>query len=90
VKYVDEFRDRDKAGALIREIARVLERIPAARQRPLKVMEVCGGHTHSIFRYGIEGSCHPSSSSSTVPDVRSVCFRWAGSTTASRSPSIRR
>ena len=23
--------------------------------RPLNIMEVCGGHTHSIFRYGVEG-----------------------------------
>ena len=55
MKYVDEFRDREKAGALVREIARVAQRIAAARTRPLKLMEVCGGHTHSIFRYGIEG-----------------------------------
>ena len=27
--------------------------IPA--ERPLYIMEVCGGHTHSIFRYGLEG-----------------------------------
>jgi hydrogenase expression/formation protein HypD len=55
MKYVDEFRDRDKARVLVTEIERVLARIPLARQRPLKIMEVCGGHTHSIFRYGIEG-----------------------------------
>ena len=24
-------------------------------RRPLHIMEVCGGHTHSIFRYGLEG-----------------------------------
>src|SRR5207249_712295 len=24
------------------------------RSRPLYIMEVCGGHTHAIFRYGIE------------------------------------
>jgi hydrogenase expression/formation protein HypD len=59
VKYVDEFRDRDKAQALILEISRVLDRIPLAKQRPLKVMEVCGGHTHAIFRYGIEGLLPP-------------------------------
>jgi hydrogenase expression/formation protein HypD len=55
VKYVDEFRDRDRAAALIHEIERVVERIAVARPRPLKIMEVCGGHTHSIFRYGLEG-----------------------------------
>jgi len=60
MKYVDEFRDRDQAQALTAEIARVIERIPRARDRPLKIMEVCGGHTHSIFRYGLEGLLPPS------------------------------
>jgi hydrogenase expression/formation protein HypD len=60
MKYVDEFRDRDRASSLTLEIARVLGRIPRARHRPLKIMEVCGGHTHSIFRYGIEGLLPPS------------------------------
>jgi hydrogenase expression/formation protein HypD len=55
MKYVDEFRDRGKAEALIGEIRRLLARSKIARQRPLHIMEVCGGHTHSIFRYGIEG-----------------------------------
>ena len=55
MKYVDEFRDRGKAQALIHEIRRLLARSEIARQRPLHIMEVCGGHTHSIFRYGIEG-----------------------------------
>ena len=54
MKYVDEFRDPDKARALVREIERLLPRIPATRRRPLQVMEVCGGHTHTIFRYGIQ------------------------------------
>jgi hydrogenase expression/formation protein HypD len=55
MKYVDEFRDRGKAEALIREIRRLLAHSKTAQQRPLQIMEVCGGHTHSIFRYGIEG-----------------------------------
>jgi hydrogenase expression/formation protein HypD len=55
MKYVDEFRDRAKAEALIGEIRRLLARSGIARERPLNIMEVCGGHTHSIFRYGIEG-----------------------------------
>ena len=28
---------------------------PSDRSRPIQIMEVCGGHTHAIFRYGIEG-----------------------------------
>lgn len=55
MKYVDEFRDRQKAQALNVEIERLVGRIAVARHRPLHIMEVCGGHTHSIFRYGIEG-----------------------------------
>ncbi|MCW0183412.1 MAG: hydrogenase formation protein HypD [Zavarzinia sp.] len=55
MKYVDEFRDREKAEALIREIALVVSQIDIARARPINIMEVCGGHTHSIFRYGLEG-----------------------------------
>lgn len=55
MKFVDEFRDRDKAEALIREIAKVAAEIQDHRPGPINIMEVCGGHTHSIFRYGLEG-----------------------------------
>jgi hydrogenase expression/formation protein HypD len=55
MKYVDEFRDRDKAKVLITEIERLVSTIEVAKSRPLHIMEVCGGHTHSIFRYGVEG-----------------------------------
>jgi hydrogenase expression/formation protein HypD len=53
MKYVDEFRDPTKAQALVTDIRRLLPRIPASHGRPLQIMEVCGGHTHTIFRYGI-------------------------------------
>ena len=55
MKYIDEFRDREKAAALIKEIEALVAEIPMAKERPIHIMEVCGGHTHSIFRYGIEG-----------------------------------
>jgi hydrogenase expression/formation protein HypD len=54
MKYVDEFRDPAKARTLVAEIRGLIRRIPAARNRPLQIMEVCGGHTHAIFRYGIQ------------------------------------
>lgn len=54
MKFVDEFRDPAKAKVLLREIASLIPQIPLCRQRPLQLMEVCGGHTHSIFKYGIE------------------------------------
>jgi hydrogenase expression/formation protein HypD len=55
MKYVDEYRDRAKAQILVKDIERLVAGIKITEQRPLQIMEVCGGHTHSIFRYGIEG-----------------------------------
>ena len=56
MKYVDEFRDPDKAqiAGRRRSDALVPTRIARDQARPLHIMEVCGGHTHAIFRYGIE------------------------------------
>jgi hydrogenase expression/formation protein HypD len=54
MKYVDEYRDPEKAQYLLREIDALVAQIKTAQDRPLYIMEVCGGHTHSIFRYGIE------------------------------------
>ncbi len=46
MKYVTEFRDSDLARRLI-------ERIHEAARKPVRLMEFCGGHTVTIFRYGI-------------------------------------
>jgi hydrogenase expression/formation protein HypD len=54
MKYVDEFRDPQKAKSLLNEINQIAQRLSEKRTRPIYIMEVCGGHTHSIFRYGIE------------------------------------
>jgi hydrogenase expression/formation protein HypD len=54
MKYVDEFRDPAKARSLVAEIRGLIPRIPRPDARPLQIMEVCGGHTHAIFRYGIQ------------------------------------
>jgi hydrogenase expression/formation protein HypD len=52
MKYIDEYRQGDIA-------AKLAEQIAALTDRPLKLMEVCGGHTHSIFKYGIEDLLPP-------------------------------
>ena len=49
MKFVDEFRDAALGQALAGEILSVVE--PG---RHYKVMEVCGGHTHSIYKYGLD------------------------------------
>jgi hydrogenase expression/formation protein HypD len=55
MKYLDEFRDGDKARVLIKEIEALVATMTPPADRPFYIMEVCGGHTHSIFRYGLEG-----------------------------------
>ncbi len=54
MKYVDEFRDPEKAKVLLREIEELVPQATKNLDRPLYIMEVCGGHTHSIFKYGLE------------------------------------
>src|ERR1039457_1171723 len=49
MRFVDEFRDADKAHALDAKIAGLCE--PG---RQYKLMEVCGGHTHTIYKHGLE------------------------------------
>jgi hydrogenase expression/formation protein HypD len=49
MKFVDEFRDADLGQRLSRQIASLVE-----PQRHYKIMEVCGGHTHTIYRYGVD------------------------------------
>ena len=54
MKFVDEFRDKKKAQTLKKAIHKLAARLAPTQTRPLQLMEFCGGHTHTIFRYGIE------------------------------------
>ena len=54
MKYVDEFRAPQKARMLVDKITAITEQLEITQQLPLQLMEFCGGHTHTIFRYGIE------------------------------------
>jgi hydrogenase expression/formation protein HypD len=47
VKFVDEYRD----AASIRRLAAALDRLVT---RPWTLMEVCGGQTHSILKFGLD------------------------------------
>ena len=49
MRFVDEYRDAEKARALAASIASLCE--PG---RQYKFMEVCGGHTHTIYKHGLE------------------------------------
>jgi len=47
VKFVDEYRDADRAK-------RMAEHIRRTTTRPWNIMEVCGGQTHAIVRFGLD------------------------------------
>src|SRR5678810_1322245 len=47
MKYIDEYRDAKLAHALASEIAQMCT-------RPWVLMEICGGQTHTIMRYGLD------------------------------------
>ncbi|UGS37019.1 hydrogenase formation protein HypD [Capillimicrobium parvum] len=49
MRFVDEFRDPELGRALAAEVLSTVE--PG---RHYKLMEVCGGHTHAIYKYGLD------------------------------------
>ncbi|MGL4238665.1 hydrogenase formation protein HypD [Tabrizicola sp.] len=54
MKYVSEFRDPVAAKSLLAAIEKVTDSLGATATKPIHVMEICGGHTHAIFRYGLD------------------------------------
>lgn len=54
MKYVDEFRDPQLVKSLLQRITQRAATLPFSAERPLQLMEVCGGHTHAIFRFGLD------------------------------------
>ncbi len=47
MKYIDEYRDSKVAQGLVQKLARQVT-------RPWVLMEICGGQTHTLMRYGID------------------------------------
>ena len=54
MRFVDEYRNGDVARRVVEEIAGLVE--PG---RQYKLMEVCGGHTHTIYKHGVENVLPP-------------------------------
>jgi len=49
MKYVDEFRSPELINKTAEEIRRLVD-----PNRHYRLMEVCGGHTHAIYRFGLK------------------------------------
>jgi len=52
IDLIGDFRD----ASLVRALA---QRINRAVTRPIKIMEICGGHTHSIMKFGLPSLLSP-------------------------------
>src|ERR1700681_2058852 len=49
MRFVDEFREPELISKAAEEIRRL-----AGTERHYRMMEVCGGHTHAIYRFGLK------------------------------------
>ena len=47
MKYVSEYRDKELVGTVLEQIREVVT-------KPWTIMEICGGQTHAIVRYGLD------------------------------------
>jgi len=47
MKYLDEYRNEELAQKIVGELRRIVT-------KPWVLMEVCGGQTHTIVKYGID------------------------------------
>jgi len=54
MKFVDEYRDPAAARVAVAQIEALAGPMTARSGQHLKFMEVCGGHTHTIYKHGIE------------------------------------
>ena len=52
MKYLSEFRDPILADKLVNELKKDVGLLSSGNN--VRIMEVCGGHTHTIFKYGLE------------------------------------
>lgn len=52
MKYIDEYRERNRAQGIISMVRRI-------SKKEVSIMEICGTHTHSISKYGIREALPP-------------------------------
>jgi len=54
MRFVDEFRDPQLAKTLLERLHQRARQLPFSAEKPMQIMEVCGGHTHAIFKFGLD------------------------------------
>ncbi|WP_052282181.1 hydrogenase formation protein HypD [Kluyvera genomosp. 1] len=54
MRFVDEYRAPEQVMQLIAHLKTRAQQLAYTAERPLRIMEVCGGHTHAIFKFGLD------------------------------------
>lgn len=54
MRYVDEYRAPEQVLQLIDRLNSRASLLDYTKEKPLRIMEVCGGHTHAIFKFGLD------------------------------------
>jgi len=54
MRFVDEYRAPEAVMQLLAHLRDRARRLDSTPARPLRIMEVCGGHTHAIFKFGLD------------------------------------
>ena len=77
MQFVDEFRDPELAKSLLQRLQKIMENQPHfTPENPLYLMEVCGGHTHTIFKFGLDRLLPKSIEFIQVQAAQYVSYRW--------------
>lgn len=77
MQFVDEFRDPELAKSLLQRLQKIMEnQSHFTPENPLYLMEVCGGHTHTIFKFGLDRLLPKVLNLFTVQAARCVYYRW--------------
>ncbi|VDR25178.1 Hydrogenase isoenzymes formation protein hypD [Raoultella terrigena] len=54
MRFVDEYRAPEQVLQLVEHLQERARLLVHTAARPLRIMEVCGGHTHAIFKFGLD------------------------------------
>ncbi|MGL4668866.1 MAG: hydrogenase formation protein HypD [Saezia sp.] len=54
MQFVDEYRNPELVQSVLKRINQRIADTPFTAKKPMHIMEVCGGHTHAIFKFGLD------------------------------------
>ncbi len=89
MRYVDEYRAPEQVMQLVAHLQQRARLLPHTAARPLRIMEVCGGHTHAIFKFGLDQLLPENIEFIHGPAARCASCRWGASMPALRLPAVR-